>query len=493
MKKIVCELCEGTEFTKEDGMFVCQGCGTKYTTEEAKGMMRDVEGGVPPVGAPAMPAGNPNQQQIDNMLMLATNAYDASNNKEAENYCNQVIALDATFFKAWFLKGKAIGWQSTLANMRLSEAAHSFGQAIDFAPEEEKEDVKNQAVEELKRLGLACIALRKDRFAKYPDEEELAGFAKDRKELLNALTVLLAKGNAVGIPDGYLEEVASMMNQAAVAAYNRIRDDYNNKNRPNINDWKKAVDGIENCIDLIESAIEASDKDDEKDITRYENLIVMYEFCIDLRAYSYYNSRNADYGFTDEFKAAFRERITSNQLKIKKLKDAIGKKKAAEAKKAEEEKKARLEVYWEAHADEKKALDAEKSDLEKKKANLVEEINKQDNIIAKAVDEKRADVPSQEESWKIRDQIKELQNRRSGLGIFANKEKKQIDEEITALEDRRSALNGKIEEEQQARNAEAEEKIASAKTKRNDLQKQLDTVMKRISTINATLSKDPAE
>ena len=32
----VCELCGKTEFVKEDGMFVCQGCGTKYTPEEAK-------------------------------------------------------------------------------------------------------------------------------------------------------------------------------------------------------------------------------------------------------------------------------------------------------------------------------------------------------------------------------------------------------------------------------------------------------------------------
>ncbi len=32
----VCELCGKTEFVKEDGMFVCQGCGTKYTPEEAR-------------------------------------------------------------------------------------------------------------------------------------------------------------------------------------------------------------------------------------------------------------------------------------------------------------------------------------------------------------------------------------------------------------------------------------------------------------------------
>lgn len=105
MKKIVCELCEGTKFTKENGMFVCHGCGTRYTAEEARGMMREVEGDAPVVtGAPVVgaPMGNPNQQQIDNMLLLASTAFEADNNQEAENYCNQVIALDAITIKHGF-------------------------------------------------------------------------------------------------------------------------------------------------------------------------------------------------------------------------------------------------------------------------------------------------------------------------------------------------------------------------------------------------------
>ena len=112
MKKIFCELCEGTEFTKDNGMFVCNGCGTKYTAEEARSLMREVEGDVPvSTGAPVVgaPMGNPNQAQIDNLLLLATNAYDASNLSEAENYCNRAIELDSTCYKAWFLKAKAMG------------------------------------------------------------------------------------------------------------------------------------------------------------------------------------------------------------------------------------------------------------------------------------------------------------------------------------------------------------------------------------------------
>ena len=173
MKKIVCELCEGTQFTKEGGFFVCHGCGTKYSLEEAKSMMREVEGEPEPFvgGAPVMaaPVGNPNQAQIDNILVLATTSYEAQNYKEAENYCNRAIELDAMAYKAWFLKGKAVGWSSTWDSPRITESSHSFCKAIDFAPEEEKEDLKNQAAEELKRLGLAHIDLCRQRFGHWPE------------------------------------------------------------------------------------------------------------------------------------------------------------------------------------------------------------------------------------------------------------------------------------------------------------------------------------
>lgn len=42
MKKMVCEICESTSILKEDGVFVCQECGTKYRLEEAKKLLREV-------------------------------------------------------------------------------------------------------------------------------------------------------------------------------------------------------------------------------------------------------------------------------------------------------------------------------------------------------------------------------------------------------------------------------------------------------------------
>lgn len=38
MKQLTCEICGGTDFIKQNGVFVCQSCGCKYSAEEAKRM-----------------------------------------------------------------------------------------------------------------------------------------------------------------------------------------------------------------------------------------------------------------------------------------------------------------------------------------------------------------------------------------------------------------------------------------------------------------------
>ena len=44
MKQLTCEMCGSTDMAKQDGFFVCQSCGMKYSTEDAKKMM--IEGTV---------------------------------------------------------------------------------------------------------------------------------------------------------------------------------------------------------------------------------------------------------------------------------------------------------------------------------------------------------------------------------------------------------------------------------------------------------------
>ena len=45
MKKMVCEICGSQSIRKENGVFVCQECGTEYSLDDAKKLLRDVEDG----------------------------------------------------------------------------------------------------------------------------------------------------------------------------------------------------------------------------------------------------------------------------------------------------------------------------------------------------------------------------------------------------------------------------------------------------------------
>ena len=103
MKRLTCEMCGGTDLIKQDGVFVCQNCGMKYSVEDAKKMM--IEGTVD--------VKVDNSHMIENYLEMANNAYDSSNEAEAESYCNKIIEIDPSNYQAWMLKGKASGWQST--------------------------------------------------------------------------------------------------------------------------------------------------------------------------------------------------------------------------------------------------------------------------------------------------------------------------------------------------------------------------------------------
>ncbi|MBR6940351.1 MAG: hypothetical protein IKH65_06080, partial [Clostridia bacterium] len=65
MKQLVCEMCGGTDLIKQDGVFVCQSCGCKYSVEEARKMM--IEGVVEVTGTVKVD----NTDQIESYLKMA--------------------------------------------------------------------------------------------------------------------------------------------------------------------------------------------------------------------------------------------------------------------------------------------------------------------------------------------------------------------------------------------------------------------------------------
>ena len=313
MKQLTCEMCGGTDLVKQDGMFVCQTCGTKYSVEEAKKMM--IEGTVDVSGSTVKVD---NSASIANYLMMAENAYDADNKKEAETYCNKIIEIEPTNYQAWLLKGRAAGWQSTLANLRIEEAVNCFSKAIDNAPEEENEEVKKKAIDEVSNLTMALMRLSCDNFADYASDNNAAN-------ILNAVLVMRKPSLALLVKCGAsatdtTKQMATMINNAVMNAWNnKIYSDYQGTDgHPSVYQLQTLIERVGYCRTLLETAIDLSDDDDQADIQRYKNLIAITTTEMNSFSYTYSNGGWVkDKSLTDENKQQRVNKIMEWHQKIK--------------------------------------------------------------------------------------------------------------------------------------------------------------------------------
>lgn len=104
MKRLTCEMCGGTDLIKQDGVFVCQNCGMKYSVEDAKKMM--IEGTVDVKGTVQVD----NSAFVQKYLTNANRALEKEDWEEVEKYYNMVEQnspqnMEAVFFSSY---GKAM-------------------------------------------------------------------------------------------------------------------------------------------------------------------------------------------------------------------------------------------------------------------------------------------------------------------------------------------------------------------------------------------------
>jgi hypothetical protein len=89
-------MCGSTNLLKQDGVFVCQSCGTKYSVEEAKKMM--VEGTVNVEGTVKIDTSS----ELQNLYEIARRAKDSDNAENAEKYYDMILVKDPTSWEATF-------------------------------------------------------------------------------------------------------------------------------------------------------------------------------------------------------------------------------------------------------------------------------------------------------------------------------------------------------------------------------------------------------
>lgn len=282
MKRITCEMCGSTDLMKDGGVFVCQSCGTKYSVEEAKKMM--IEGTVDVSGSTVK---MDNSGSIANYLVIAQNAYDADNKREAESYCNKIIEIDPENHEAWLLKGKAAGWQSTVAKLRFDEAVNCFTKAVEYAPKENMEIVKDDVAEEITSLTSALIHLCCDNFASLPTKDNADSVVRAVRLMERIGITLLLKCGAKTTDLSKLLAV-TISNSAMDAWKNIVWPSYGGaNNHPSRYVWQRFVEQGDAVITMLKTAISICDNDNSADAIRYSNMIAIETKICDSASYKY--------------------------------------------------------------------------------------------------------------------------------------------------------------------------------------------------------------
>ena len=157
MKRLTCEMCGSTDLLKQDGVFVCQSCGCKYSVEEARKMI--VEGTVEVAGTVKVD----DTSKIQNYLDLSQNAYDSGNGQSAFDYANKALEIAPQNSRAWIAKMKAIEYIGTLGELKLMEVVEAGKNAVAFAEEASKKEIEFEvySYEAMRSLELLMLAMNK--------------------------------------------------------------------------------------------------------------------------------------------------------------------------------------------------------------------------------------------------------------------------------------------------------------------------------------------
>lgn len=522
MKQLICEMCGSTDLLKQDGVFVCQICGTKYSVEEAKKMM--IEGTVDVSGSTVKVD---NTDQIKNFIEMAKSAYDADNKGEAEAYCNRIIEIDPQNYEAWLIKGKAAGWQSTLARIRIDESVQCFSKAIDYAPEEVISDLKEDISNETTELSKALMRLCCNNFVNYQSKDNVDTIKSCGLMILNySLQLILKCGTVIS---NFKSEIAGLISHSATAGYRTVEGNYIKEKLPDKYTFDKFIEGADYVSTLIAYAIDyAGEEDLDLNIFLYKELININNDCINACSWKWeyvdwdpvtlhdphviadyqreveqmilsnggipdkagHGAYAKEFSLTSTAVAARRNNNDSFNKKINEYRKLIQKKKEDERKRKLQEQQDRNKTYWAEHAEEKLQLESERSNLENELNQLKTQATPFDKEIATLKKERDGEVPSEKEKETVLSEISRLRKEQGQLGLFKGKEKKAIQDQINELNSRLTTIGDSIEAERKEQQKSRNAKIREIEERAKPIKDKIIVAQKRINEINTELTKN---
>lgn len=147
---MVCEICGSTDLVKQEGFFVCQNCGTKYTVEEARKLLGNVP--TADVARPVAPQQSSADQELKNLYQVARRARDDNNGETAEKYYDMIQIKDPNSWEAAFYTVYFKAMECKIAQIRSAAISVSncedtvLGLIKDHVPAEEQMDAVREVL-----------------------------------------------------------------------------------------------------------------------------------------------------------------------------------------------------------------------------------------------------------------------------------------------------------------------------------------------------------
>lgn len=525
MKQLTCEMCGSTDLMKQEGVFVCQTCGCKYSVEEAKKMMLEIGGTV----------SIKNAAQLESLLNLAHSSFDSNNFVQAEEFCNQVIAMDARNYDAWKLKGEAINLQITAENPRILEAYNCIMTSFRVLDEEQKEEKKAEILSALKECLEGEVEFWLKQFeaqrptnsaleqvkASYVDAYNKMGAAFDELDLVD-----FKESYLINFDNFFIGKCNAICNDAwnSTVGYNYYRDymgmgmdPFGRKDkawviedtdlyRPTKAIWDTFLEEADNLIYLLQFAEEQFNEDtDPKVMEAIFSNIAFFEECVILSGswnitegyasiWAQYTIMGwkEEYNLTDSAKSLRRTIINKYKEKERTVPREV---EARQRAKKEKERKEKIAQYWEEHPEEKAMLNEELEVLKREIDDLNSQISAIDKKNSASIDElgKERDkkLPCEIEVDEQKKIIRDLEEQRKKCGIFKGKEKKAIQARLDTEEyPKLTALRKQAETEKKEHKEKINAKICALRDEAKDLRGEVAKLKKRSDEITKELTKD---
>lgn len=311
MQQLKCEMCGGADLVKQDGVFVCQNCGCKYSVEEAKKMMNES------IENTQKTTTDSKTSQIENLLKLAFHEKKAQNLSKAESICDQIIILDSSNHDAWLLKGDCILFQQDmlLENLKIQQAINCYDKAFKNAPKEEKEHIQFMIAT---ALGIATKTIMDYCCEEYIETTDYPQLYDVREycDVIRSELFPCMERYGENTSEHYTKIAVRIIN-AGIKFYNKIAP---NKDGKTYHSYK--FPAFE-TVKLLEYAVSLFPKNDTNNIiTAYENIITMkqnIESCY-VTVIHYPEPRTETEKCTKEQKETLIDEIMEYHKKIKALK-----------------------------------------------------------------------------------------------------------------------------------------------------------------------------